>query len=231
MMLWLVQMKFCGVRRRLHPSEESMTTCLIFHLSCSLTFVGPCLMYWWFPPGMHINRGILENCVDWIYSNIHYPVGRGGTKTVARSELRCRLERFSHLHPRYKQWNNTSYRLAFSCWLDLFHGLLSNSQTPVPFMASVVYFILNSPEAEPTSKRLATLLSYSFLLPRLIGWQTSNLYWHCILHLVPVLQLLKIPACSLSDEHFESVFRPAKHVLRRSEIPMGQRNDGVPPFY
>ena len=49
------------------------------------------------------------------------------------------------------------------------------------------------------------------------------MYWHSVRHVVPVLQKLSTPACLLSDELFESEFRPVKHLLRgRSNNRVGR---------
>ena len=166
------------------------------------------------PPCMHNNRGIMESTWRWLWDKICQPMSGARTLTIARNILLSRLDDHPNLHRRVNKWNNTSFRIAFSEWQTLFRGLLESSRQTVPFMASVISFILNSPAAKPTAKRCAALLAYSYLLPRLMGWTTSNLYWHSMLHLVPILRRLEVPACFLSEENFEAAFRPVKKVLR-----------------
>ena len=174
------------------------------------------------PPSMHNNRHILQSVFEWVDDNVSFPPGTPKTKTFARAILRDRLDAHPHLHHNVGQWNSTVYRIAFSAWQELFHGLLIEAHLPVPFMATIISFILNSPKALPTPKRCVTLALYAFLLPRMMGWTTSSLYWHSVLHLIPVLLKLGVPACLISEEHFESAFRPVKHVLRgRSNNKVG----------
>ena len=166
------------------------------------------------PPCMHNNRGILDYTFEWLWNHISYPAGSRQTLTIAREILLARLTAQPHLHCKFKRWNNTSYQIAFSVCADLFEGLLDSVTAHVPFMASVISYILNSPSATPTPKRRATLLTYTFLLPLMMRWETSNLYWHSVMHLIPVLERLQIPACLVSEENFEGAFRPVKKVLR-----------------
>ena len=174
------------------------------------------------PPAMHNNRNILENVFEWIQDNISYPLGTPRTKMAARTVLQDRLRSHPHLHTKVSKWNNTSYRIAFSDWQSLFGGLLHTADLPIPFMASVISFLLNSPLAHPTSKRCATLVAYTFILPRLMDWTTSNLYWHTTLHFLPVIEKLGAPLCTISEENFESEFRPIKRILRnRSNNQVG----------
>ena len=175
------------------------------------------------PGTMHNCGGILETTFEWLRDSIRSPRNTPRTVTVAIAQLHLNLKRTSGLHPKNKRWNHTQYRLAFSQWRQVFHDLLPDHYIPVPFMASVISFILYSPQATPTPSRCTTLLAYSFLLPLLMGWDSSNLYWHSTLHLVPILLRMKMPASVLSEESFESEFRPSKRILRnRSNNRLGK---------
>ena len=99
------------------------------------------------PPPLHCTRNILEGCLDFILGVVGSPHGAPHTLGVTRTIIFRRMDGLPSLHSAYARWSTSQYRRCFAHWETIFDGLLAPQHTCIPFMASIISFILYSSQA------------------------------------------------------------------------------------